>query len=279
MKEQIIEQLRKMQFTEYEAKAYLALLEEAPLTGYGVSLHSGVPRSKIYEVLGNMVSRGDIMMSQSETPQYTPLLPEELIAQRKEQSTKIYEEAEKSLSQFRSEKDSREYIWNVSGEDTILAKVREILKDAHDRVLMELWSEEAETLREDIRAAAKRGATIQIIAYGELEDYDFAQVFIHELSEIITDEFGGRWVVCSVDGKEVVAGIVSIGDQSRAAWTTHPGLVMPISEVVIHDLYLQEILKYFRPELEEKFGPDLIRLREKYSNTGVGKQYFGDSSS
>ncbi|MFF2857390.1 helix-turn-helix domain-containing protein, partial [Peribacillus sp. NPDC058002] len=44
MKENILDTLKNLNFTEYEAKAYLALLEESPLTGYAVAKNSGVPR-------------------------------------------------------------------------------------------------------------------------------------------------------------------------------------------------------------------------------------------
>ena len=54
MNNDILSILRQLDFTEYEAKAYLALLKDSPLSGYAVALHSGVPRSKIYEVLSNM---------------------------------------------------------------------------------------------------------------------------------------------------------------------------------------------------------------------------------
>ncbi len=37
MKENILETLKNLNFTEYEAKAYLTLLEESPLTGYAVA--------------------------------------------------------------------------------------------------------------------------------------------------------------------------------------------------------------------------------------------------
>ena len=81
MKTDIIAILQELDFTEYEAKAYITLLEKSPLSGYAISLNSGVPRSKIYEVLNGMVARGDILVSQENTPQYLPLSPEELIAQ------------------------------------------------------------------------------------------------------------------------------------------------------------------------------------------------------
>ncbi|MDA4896313.1 TrmB family transcriptional regulator, partial [Streptomyces sp. MS2A] len=73
MKENILDVLKNLNFTEYESKAYLALLEESPLTGYAVAKKSGVPRSKIYEVLESLVIRGDIFVSYGNTPQYIPV--------------------------------------------------------------------------------------------------------------------------------------------------------------------------------------------------------------
>ncbi|MEJ2150164.1 MAG: helix-turn-helix domain-containing protein, partial [Chloroflexota bacterium] len=45
-------------FTEYEAKVYVALLQEYPATGYQISKKSGVPRSMVYEALGRLHARG-----------------------------------------------------------------------------------------------------------------------------------------------------------------------------------------------------------------------------
>ena len=45
----------------------------------------------------------------------------------------------------------------------------------------------------------------------------------------------------------------------------HVGLVMPITEVMIHDLYLMEILDKHRDVLEASFGKNLIDLRRKFS--------------
>jgi hypothetical protein len=45
----------------------------------------------------------------------------------------------------------------------------------------------------------------------------------------------------------------------------HVGLVMPITEVMIHDLYLMEIMGKHRELLEESFGENLVHLRHKFS--------------
>lgn len=263
MKSDILKILQDLSFTEYEAKAYLTLLEKSPLSGYAVSLNSGVPRSKIYEVLGGMVNRGDIIVSHESTPLYVPLPPDELIAQRKRRAKQIFEVAQKALKQYTLSSQNRESIWNISGNEAILNRVKEGIKSAKYRILLEAWKEDAEELRDILQQASQRGIEILIVSYGEL-DFDFAKIYHHDMSKQITSEYGGRWIVFSVDDQEVVAGIVSLGNDSRAAWTMHPGLVMPITEVIIHDMYIMEILQEFRKELEEKFGPSLIDLRKKF---------------
>lgn len=269
---EILKILQNLNFTEYEGKAYLALLEKAPLTGYAVSLNSGVPRSKIYQVLGGMVSRGDIIISQEDTPLYFPLSPNELIEQRKRRTEQTYKEAEEALEQYISSSCNRENIWNISGHEMIINRLKEAVKTAKHRILIEIWKEDADELYEELKEASQRGVKVYIVAYGDIA-YDFADIYQHDSSKRITEDFGGRWIIFSMDDQEIVAGIVSLGDESRAAWTSHPGLVIPITEVIIHDLYIKEIVNEFQTELEKKFGPDLIHLRNKFAMTPDKKKY------
>lgn len=273
MKAEVISILQQLDFTEYEAKAYLALLEKSPLSGYAISLNSGVPRSKIYEVLSGMVARSDILVSQENTPLYLPLSPAELIAQRKRRAEKTYHIAQNALQQFAVTAQNRENIWNIAGHEAIMARVKEEIKGARHRVLLEVWNDDALELGDELHAAAQRGVKILIVSYGEL-DFAFATVYQHYMPEEITHEYGGRWIVSSVDDRGIVAGIVSLGDDSRAAWTAHPGLVMPITEVIIHDMYIMEIMAVFGKELEAEFGPNLIKLRQKFLLEPHGKKYY-----
>jgi len=222
MKAEVLAILRELDFTEYEAKVYLALLEKAPLSGYAVALNSGVPRSKIYEILGGMVNRGDIMVSQESTPLYVPLPPDELIAQRKRRAEHTFRAAQEALAEYSLSSKNRESIYNISGHGAIMSRVKEAIRGAKYRVLLEIWKEDAEELEDVLRQAAQRGVEFLIVSYGEV-DFDFAQVYHHDMSEQITAEYGGRWLVSSVDDREIVAGIVSLGEESRAAWTMHPG--------------------------------------------------------
>lgn len=143
------------------------------------------------------------------------------------------------------------------------------------RILLEIWKEEFEELESELRQAAKRGVNVTIIIYGEIVS-DFANVYLHYMGHEITEKYGGRWLVISGDDSEVVAGIVSLEKDSRAAWTMHVGLVMPITEFMIHHLYLMEIMEKHKDLLEESFGKKLVNLRRKFSIHPNFKKHYVD---
>ncbi len=51
---------------------------------------------------------------------------------------------------------------------------------------------------------------------------------------------------------------------SRAAWSSHLGITMPITEQIKHDLYLAVLLDKHRDILEGSFGPALRDLRKMF---------------
>lgn len=270
---QLIDILKDLNFTEYEAKAYLALLAHSPLTGYAVAKNSGVPRSKIYEVLDNLIARGDVIASLGDTPLYKALPAKDMITARKARTAETFEAAEASLKNFEQSADDRENIWNITGRNAILQKVNECILSAEKRILIEIWAEDFFDISSSLEKAASNGVDIKIIAYGDI-NAPYASVYPHDMSDEITNEYGGRWIVFSADDKEVVAGAVSLGNESRAASTKHQGLVMPITEVVIHDLYIAEIMNAHRDVLEQTFGKDLIKLREKFTINPDNKKHY-----
>lgn len=255
--------LQDLHFTEYEAKVYLTLLEKSPLTGYAVSLNSGVPRSKVYEVLGGLVERGEVLVSHESPAQYTPLSPEDLLSRRKRIADASFKKADKALKRYSAAERNRDNIWNISGREAIFERVRDALHRAERRALLEIWPKDAGELAEALRETSERGVEIIIVAYGDMH-LDYARVLPHDASDEVTAGHGGRWVILSVDDREVVAGTVSLGEDSRAAWTRHPALVIPITEIIIHDLHIMEIMAKHRNIIEESFGPSLLHLRRRY---------------
>ncbi len=267
MESDLIGLLKSLEFTEYEAKAYLALLKGSPVTAYAVSRESGVPRSRVYGVLGGMAERGVVFVSHGEPVRYAPLPPAELVRSRRKEVEDVLAAAENGLELYAKQgtgDTNASRIWDIEGRDEILSRVREVVSRAKDRILLQIWQDDAPELRNELEEASGRGVRIAVVAYGD-PAYPFAEVYLHEPGrDQITAEYGGRWVILSVDAGEIVAGIVSPLEVARAAWSSHPGIVMPITEQVKHDLYIAELLRTHREVLEGAYGPSLIHLRRKF---------------
>jgi sugar-specific transcriptional regulator TrmB len=264
MAKDISRELLDIGFTVYEAKAYLALLRQSPLSGYAIARNSGVPRSKIYEVLNNMVKRGDVLVSHGEPVQYTPKLPSELIESRRQKMLRQLDDARVNLEDFQKQRIPTELIWDIRGYDEIITRMMEVIGRAQNYILLQIWEEDFFNIQEALTVAAERGVVVNIVAYGNI-DFPPGNVYLHEPGgDEIVREYGGRWAILSIDGNEIVAGIVLMGRESRAAWSSHLGIVMPITEQIKHDLYIAEMLKKHREVLEADFGPALRDLRSKF---------------
>ena len=76
--------MKTLGFSGYECKAYLKLLEEFPLNGYGLSKASGIPRSRIYEVLKNLIDKQMVFEQADEKSRvYYPVEPKIFIKKLK----------------------------------------------------------------------------------------------------------------------------------------------------------------------------------------------------
>src|SRR4051794_14886946 len=71
--------LQQLGFSEYEARAYLALLQRNPLNGYELAKVSGLPRANIYAVLQRLEERGAaVRLDLPNGIRYAPIAPTEL---------------------------------------------------------------------------------------------------------------------------------------------------------------------------------------------------------
>jgi sugar-specific transcriptional regulator TrmB len=85
----IVEKLQRVGLTEYEAKAYLALLNTHLSTATQVSEKSGVPRTKIYSVLEALRNKGWVRVYSD-----VPLLFKTV------QPLKVFEKAKEDYAEF-----------------------------------------------------------------------------------------------------------------------------------------------------------------------------------
>ncbi|HEY3925360.1 MAG TPA: helix-turn-helix domain-containing protein [Acidothermaceae bacterium] len=77
--------LVELGLTGYEASAYLALIRRGQATGAEVARIAGLPRQRIYDVLGGLVTRGLATVAPGRPAQYTATAPDAAFEQLLEQ--------------------------------------------------------------------------------------------------------------------------------------------------------------------------------------------------
>ena len=236
-----IDKLVKLGFSEYESKAYLALLRESPATGYQIAKLSGVPRSMVYEVLGKLTARGAAMtLRQEGSTKYAPVPAEEFLDQLQREHEELVISLKDDLVTLDSA-SNLEYVWNIEGHENILAKAEEMIDQAKTRVYLALLPATFPDLRPALGEAIGRGVRVVIYTTGDL-DLPGGQVVAAPMSEEALSQAGGLGLILVIDGEEVLIGEWLTATQARASWTSSPLLVFVAEHHLRTDLYLPQIL-------------------------------------
>lgn len=235
-----IDKLMKIGFSEYEAKAYVALLRESPVTGYQLSKQSGVPRSMIYEVLGKLTARGAAMMlRKSDATQYAPVPAEEFLDQLHRDQEELILSLKDDLSALTSAPDL-EYVWNIEGHENIMAKAEEMIRQAKARIYLALLPVTFPALQPALEEAVRRGVKAVLYTTKDL-DLPGGQVVVAPMFDA-RDRVEELMLILVIDGEEVLVGERLTVTQARASWTSSPLLVFIAEHHLRTDPYLPQIL-------------------------------------
>src|SRR3712207_500275 len=118
---QAIEQLMEFGMTEYEAKVYIALLHEYPVTGYQISKDAGIPRSMVYEALGRLETRGAVLKTQEEKAMlYRPVPPETLLKRHADETERRIADLRAELGPIYAHRED-DRVWNFGGRKEALS--------------------------------------------------------------------------------------------------------------------------------------------------------------
>jgi len=236
-----VDKLVRIGFSEYEAKAYVALLRESPVTGYQLAKLSGVPRSMIYEVLGKLSVRGAAMTLRKEgSTLYAPVPAQEFLEQLHREQAALFGALEEDLSSLDATSDL-DYVWNIEGHDNIMAKAEEMLAQARERIYLSLMPATFPSLRDLLEQAIARGVRVAVYSTEPL-DLPGGQVIATPVPEVTQERVEGLWLVLVIDEQEVLIGELLTENRARASWTGSPLFVFIAEHHLRTDLYLPRVL-------------------------------------
>lgn len=162
-----VEALTRLGLTEYAAKAYVALVSLGEADAESVAARSGVPRTKVYDALDELGSRGWARDEGGRPRKWRPESPQACVARERAQLDALLTA---SLTDLEAQFERRAVrivgsVWVLEGDDAIDAKRREMLARAARQVLVAFpaGAPPDDAVLRELRAAARRNVRVQVM--------------------------------------------------------------------------------------------------------------------
>jgi sugar-specific transcriptional regulator TrmB len=259
----IIEDMKKLGLSEYEVKAYLKLLEEYPVNGYVLSKNSGIPRSRIYEVLDSLKKK-QIVFEQIEknTTLYHPLEPKLLISKLKNNFDDILNNVDEYTKRVYSKQENDNELIVIKGRNNIIDFINALISEAQKRIAVSIWEEETNDISKALNEAINRGVLLRGIYFGKNNPYE--EIITHRRIERYLSEKSERYMLIIIDGIHVVSGIISRGEESQVTWTRDAGFVEISEDYIAHDLMVNLYSNKLEVDERKEFECYLDNIRKEY---------------
>ncbi|WP_433748733.1 TrmB family transcriptional regulator [Falsibacillus pallidus] len=250
--------LQKFGFTQYESKVYEALLSSTePLDAAQLVKYSGVPKAKIYEVLGRMTEKGMILDSVSEKKKLYMALPLELAIK------KLTSEFQESIDHLKANTPKKtitdDRVWSLKVDSSIQAQFLELLEKAEKAILISIWTDELEACLPILEEKERQGLHVEALIVGNAEA-DLKNLHILSPNEEHRMLEKNRLLV--IDEEEILFAGVEEGAWQAIKTKSKP-VVKFFAEFFYHDVALAEITKRYEETLmsDEEIKKLLMRLR------------------
>ncbi len=190
IKDQLITRLRELGLTGYAAKAYATLLSEPELSAGRICKETGIPDSKIYYALDELVKHHLVLVQRGNPSLYRPVGSKQAAESLKREAEENYgqsvkriealaEEIEPLLASHEDEQPI-ELAYIVKGRRNILAHMLRTIAGAKgDILVMNSTRDLLEGVLPALEEARERGLKVRVAVYGdpaELKDLRFSEL-------------------------------------------------------------------------------------------------------
>ncbi|MHA1906076.1 MAG: TrmB family transcriptional regulator [Candidatus Thorarchaeota archaeon] len=147
--------LKELGLTEYEVQAYVALVDGGIMSASDISSKSGVPFSRVYDVLGRLEEKGFTQTQRGRPTMYLAKAPQEIVRlvrlaweEKLEKSSKTVVEELQPRFEKETPATTRD-VWLLHGRINILGKALEMLEGAREEILLNLPSLDMSVIAEE----------------------------------------------------------------------------------------------------------------------------------
>jgi hypothetical protein len=238
-KKDIVQAIENLGLSTYEAKAYLALLSESPLTGYKLSKISGVPRSRIYETIEKLMAKGLVLSQEGDTTLLIPAALESFLEKKEKESMRNIDFLKDVLPQLKKPAEAQG-IWTISGRDRIFETIHHVISQAKSHIYLVSFDSDIPFYESALSDAEKRQVSIFGVYCGE-KTFKYENLYPHQGQPCSSC----RDITLSIDSKQALVGYTFPSDGARIALTKNPGIIHVAEDYIKHEIFLSQLFKTF----------------------------------
>lgn len=229
MKMDAAQALQDLGFTDYEARAYVAMVEGGELNGYTLAKATGIPRANIYAVADKLVQRGAARRAEyGAGVAYVATAPERLLRSIEIKQQRVMRATQDALGRL-AKRHSQPVVLNLRG-DEVLISARQLIDGSDESLLIALQPAEATALAAPMHLAHERGVAITILCLdGCCDECGGCTGNIYRYH--LAPSGDARWLVVVGNGHSTLLGNMS-DDGNRAVLTEQP-LVVELASAYI----------------------------------------------
>lgn len=259
----LIEAMMELGLNKYESKAYINLLKTPNITAYELGKLSGIPQAKIYETMNKLLEKKLVNIINNNPKKYICIEYEDFLEKKEKDYKDNIKYLKNNLAKL-EEKEEVSHIQHLQEENQIEQKIIKMIESAKDFIYLETWKEDYIKIEKYLKKIEEKGIKIVIMIYGKGIN-EIGKVYYHQMDGMEENKRRkGRWFTLIIDRKESMFCVFK-DINSQGFCTKNQAFMLMAESFIAHDIYLAEIYKDYKKELDLKFGPNLKSIREDIS--------------
>ncbi len=224
----LVENLKLLGLSDYEAKAYIGLVKAGSANVTELSQLCTVPRSNLYAVMEKLCQKGFAEIEKKKPMVFRAVDPKKAVSQNAEKKMSLIKKAkEESIKELESLKGKRgpmipTIVWGVKGFDAVQEKAIEMIRRAKNEIMINVPDPEiiSDPALEELKKAWKKGVKVRIAT----EDKNIERLKGAGMIRIRNKIHGFDMVV---DEREVM---VAPAIPFAAAWLDNPEMAVHVKD-------------------------------------------------
>ncbi len=260
--------LQELGLSEYEAKAYVALVASNPAGAYAVAQSAGLPTSKIYQIMDKLQRRGMVARlarRESRATLYQPVSTQRFARDITDHYSRVGLAVSMALKEIEQAPEDQ-LIWNLEGWEQTRARALSVVNEAENYLLVSGWPDEVMQIDKEVRASHARGCKVAVVHYGDPAGSWPFQVYTHRQERIVERQHHGRTLCLTADMRCALIANFAADGLAGGGFSTHQSFVQVVEDFIRHDIYFLKVMRRLAAELVSRFGEELELLRDPFTD-------------